>query len=82
MGKGNWSDESTYLSLDPVSKVESESESSETENCDSGYNSLRRGTVVANHKLAFEDQKDFCEKIIDRKSSEESAKFKVNLFNI
>ena len=49
-------------------KVESESETSESENCDSGYNSLKRGTVTtmttaatadaARKKLAFVDKLD------------------------
>ena len=42
-GKGNWSDESTYLRLDPLAKVLSDSDTSDPENYDSGYNSLRRG---------------------------------------
>ena len=51
-----------------TTKVESESETSESENCDSGYNSLKRGTVTtmttaatadaARKKLAFVDKLD------------------------
>jgi hypothetical protein len=55
-GKGNWSDESTYLRLDPLAKVLSDSDTSESENYDSGYNSLRRGEGTL--QLSCIDQKE------------------------
>jgi hypothetical protein len=84
-GKGNWTDESTYLKLDPVvpmklelSKSEklelSESESSESELCDSGYSSLKRGAFAT--KLAFEDNSQNFE---DKKSENLNDKNLQNL---